>query len=52
MRFPRLPLTLVVPSSFEECLTYGERQLYMWRYIQELEKRIEELEKKTKDKID
>lgn len=35
---------LIIPTSFEECLTYGQRQEFMWRKIQELEERVEALE--------
>ena len=35
---------LVIPTSFSECLTYGQRQEFMWNKIQELEERVEALE--------
>ena len=37
---------LIIPTSFEECLTYGQRQEYMWKVIQELEERVKALEEK------
>lgn len=44
LRFPCFPPSLVVPTTFEKCLSYGQQQLYMWKYIQQLEERIEALE--------
>lgn len=41
---PKFPPQLIIPTSFQECLTYGQRQLYMWKVIEELEERIEALE--------
>lgn len=41
---PKFPPQLIIPTSFQECLTYGQRQLYMWKVIEELEQRIAELE--------
>lgn len=41
---PKFPPRLIIPTSFEECLTYGQRQNYMWKVIEQLEERIEELE--------
>ncbi len=41
---PKFPPRLIIPTSFEECLTYGQRQNYMWKVIEELEERISELE--------
>lgn len=32
---------LVIPETFEDCLTYGQRQEFMWRKIKELEGRLE-----------
>ena len=46
---PAMPLRLIIPTSFEECLTYGERQLYMWQCIQELQERVAELEQQVED---
>ena len=37
---------LIIPTTFEECLTYGQRQDFMWKKIQELEEKIENLENK------
>lgn len=39
---------LIIPSTFEDCLTYGQRQEFMWKKILELEERIIKLEEKTK----
>ena len=47
LRFPCFPINLVVPTSFEQCLSYGQQQLYMWKYIEQLEQRIAELEAKV-----
>lgn len=44
LQFPCFPPSLVVPTSFEKCLSYGQQQLYMWKYIQQLEERIRALE--------
>lgn len=41
---PKLPPQLVIPTSFQECFTYGQRQYYMWKVIEELEERITTLE--------
>lgn len=41
---PKFPPRLIIPTSFEECLTYGQRQYYMWKVIEELQDEIEELE--------
>lgn len=38
---------LFIPETFEDCLTYGQRQLYMMKKIKELEEKVDEL---TKDK--
>lgn len=35
---------LVVPSTFEECLSYEQQVLYLAKKIDELEERVEELE--------
>lgn len=34
---------LVIPQSFDDCLTYGQRQEFMWKKIKELEDKIDEL---------
>lgn len=44
---PCMPARLVIPTSFEECLTYGQRQLYMWEVIKQLQDRVTELEEKV-----
>lgn len=41
---PKFPPRLIIPTSFDDCLTYGQRQYYMWKVIEELEERITELE--------
>ena len=47
LRLPCFPINLVVPSTFEKCLTYGQQQLYMWKYIQQLEERVAALEQQV-----
>ena len=39
---------LIIPSTFEDCLTYGQRQEFMWKKILELEERIVKIEEKLK----
>ena len=39
---------LIIPSTFEDCLTYGQRQEFMWKKILELEARIVKLEEEIK----
>lgn len=34
---------LIIPKSFEQCLTYAEQIYYLYKKIEELEKRIDEL---------
>lgn len=34
---------LVIPTTFEECLSYGQKQEYMWKVIKELLEENEEL---------
>lgn len=34
---------LVIPQTFDDCLTYGQRQEFMWKKIKELEDKIDEL---------
>lgn len=46
---PKFPPRLIIPTSFEECLTYGQRQNYMWKVIEQQEERIEELERKINE---
>lgn len=38
---------LIIPTTFDECLTYGQRQEFMWRKIEELENRLDELDELT-----
>lgn len=47
---PPFPPRLIIPTSFSECLTYGQRQYYMWKVIEQLQERIEELEEQLTDK--
>ena len=47
---PTTPLCgarLFVPTTINECLSYQQRQEFMWKKIEELESRIEELESKV-----
>ena len=44
---PRPPMGFIVPTDWNKCLTYYEEQYYMWKVIQELQERVEELEKKV-----
>ena len=48
-RIPKFPPRLVIPQSFQDCLSYGQRQLYMWKVIQELQDRVTELEEKVEE---
>lgn len=41
---PKFPPQLIIPTTFEECLTYGQRQNYMWKVIEELDQRVTDLE--------
>lgn len=38
---------LVVPSTFEECLSYEQQLLYLAKKVDELEDRVEALEGET-----
>ena len=40
---------LIIPSTFDDCLTYGQRQDFMWKKIKELEDKIDELENKDEE---
>lgn len=44
---PRPPMGFIVPTDWNKCLTYYEEQYYMWKVIQELQERVEELEKQV-----
>lgn len=44
---PCFPPMLVIPESFEECLTYGQRQLVLLKMIQDLQERVEALEQQN-----
>jgi len=44
---PRFSPQLVIPTSFEECLTYGQRQMYMWKVIQEQAESIADLQERV-----
>ena len=46
---PVFPRRLIIPTSFSECLTYGQRQWYMWKVIEQLQDRIEELEEQIEN---
>lgn len=41
---PPLPPGFIVPTTWNQCMTYYEEQYYMWQVIQQLQERIEELE--------
>lgn len=41
--FDLISARLVIPSTFDDCLTYGQRQEFMWKKIKELEDKIDEL---------
>ena len=41
---PAFPPRLIIPESFDECLTYGQRQYYMWKVIEQLLAQIDDLE--------
>lgn len=43
-RIPEFSPRLIIPTSFQECLTYGQRQLYMWKVIEQLNERVTALE--------
>ena len=46
---PKFPPQLVIPTSFSECLTYGQRQNYMWKVIEQLEERVQTLEQEIEN---
>ena len=46
---PVFPPRLIIPTSFSDCLTYGQRQWYMWKVIEQLQDRIEELEEQIEN---
>ena len=46
---PPFPPRLIIPTSFSECLTYGQRQYYMWKVIEQLQERVEDLEEQLTD---
>ena len=35
---------LIIPTTFEDCLTYGQKQDFMWKKICEMQDTIEELD--------
>ena len=35
---------LVIPSSFQDCLSYGEQIRWLYEHIKDLEERVEALE--------
>lgn len=56
MKRPRFPFSLMnarlfIPASFNDCLTYGQRQEYMWQKIQELQSKVEALETKSDEDL-
>lgn len=34
---------LVIPKTFEQCLTYEKQIMFLWRKIEELQQEIDEL---------
>lgn len=40
---------LTIPDSFGQCLSYSQRQAWLYKKIQELEARVSKLEGKTVD---
>lgn len=47
IKIPFFPPRLVIPQSFDDCLSYGQRQLYMWKAIEELQDKVIELEERV-----
>ena len=39
--------TLVIPDSFAECLSYSQRQNWLYKKIMELDERVQALEEKV-----
>lgn len=48
----RLDRRLIIPTAFEDCLTYGQKQAFMWEQILKLEERVKALEVKLAEKED
>lgn len=44
---PKFPPQLIIPTSFQDCLTYAQKQNYMWKVIENLNERVDELERKV-----
>lgn len=43
---PPIPPGFIVPTTWNQCMTYYEEQYYMWQVIQQLQDRVEELERR------
>lgn len=43
---------LVIPDSFGQCLSYSQRQAWLYRKLMELDERVSKLEGKTVDEED
>ena len=46
---PWRSMRLVIPESFEDCLSYGQRQYFLYKMIEELQDRVEVLEQKVEE---
>ena len=46
---PPISPRLIIPTSFQDCLTYGQRQLYMWKVIEQLQERVATLEEEIEN---
>lgn len=40
---------LVIPTSFEECLTYGEQVAFIWQKVQEIDRRVRAMENRSQN---
>ncbi len=47
-RIPNFP-PVVIPEVFRECMSYGQRQMFMWKKIKELDERVTELESRINE---
>lgn len=45
----RLDRRLIIPTTFDDCLTYGQKQQFMWEQIVKLEERVRKLEEKLEN---
>lgn len=43
---------LVIPDSYAQCLSYAQRQNWLYRKISELEERVAALEGETEEEVD